>query len=1408
MASNKYSEHAEELAQQLIRMVESGKAPWQKGYVGGFSEPTSFLTDKPYQNSNALRLLFTGIERGYEDNRWITKNQIEKEGGSITDYRKGVPILYYSDSKTVREKDEETGEVTKKKVKLSRPVLKSSVVFNIQDVEGLPEKQRQSPEQLGWKQADILQELKELTGIDVKLSDKPFYVPSSDQIAMPAAEAYTNEKIYAETLIHETIHWTGHTKRLDRLDENAAFGSKAYAREELVAEIGTLLTAQKAGVEIEHDNSKSYIQNWWKPLKEELEKNPKLILDIAKDAYCARDYILDGKELDRLHAASVSHHIELTDQELESGRVNFEVPFSEKNAAKALARSLEIDLKWDRKGKTWFAKLDDGQNIGDLAKYRITDEAQQGLETQRLNLKIPFAQKDNAKATAKELGLKLQWDKKGKTWFINIEPGSDIGDLAKYAPKEYAKPMTTLGQQDKAPPSDSEKGADPVVKHIIHLHRQQSDGTRELAEKYGIDIQIQRDECHFKATVAEAEDFEYALFQHGYSKSSPANKVLLANGFENILLEQKEIAEASEYNVEGTRHSLHKSDAIDKLNVLARFDRRSHVEMLGLLTDEHRANQSIDTGFYNELRHEAHQLDLLSIKIQKGHDTAYDHRLFAELVDAITEVNASTFEEQCWQMAFSLSPEIHDPFIEKVHVAHQKLQNSKEAARLDSLEAQLIANLKKNHAHIDEHNFPDELVDNFVQTVARFTELNTESNLDPVSVAKVVFEDRAGKEGILSRVYYNNSHLPKEQDVAIQRINAADHAKAITEGNHTLITLLNPVTVEATQVSINTFIDYNKDVTYLEMVDLVSNNITHIEKEDFKQALLDAEITRAEELFKPMNAPESEFDEVKFNFQIPYTRKDEAKELAKKFELQLRWDSKEKNWYAYAMKEKGQKFQEELTKLLAPSAPKKDSSSDRVSLNIPFHIKDEAKQIAKNLGFSPRWNGKQWTAKISEETAKEFKKALVEALDAKEENGSVAEPSTGQQKLVENDESQKIYLHIPYEEKDQAKAEAKKLKMPLKYDAETRTWFTYKDKIQPFFEKFIPDENSVSHASNGADDSLFSALTNIGVASAPSEIKLDGKFHRLKDVNDKRGESSIAYRGYDNGVPNATIINHKTGERVKWVGKSPELSREERDTLSVINKNREEEFRAKSLKERDETAKLVRTELESSPPADSNHQYLVKKGIGSHSFKKDSQGNLIVPLTNVKGEIRNVQRINKDGQKWYAKGGEKQGNFHAISKPENGKPILIAEGVATAATLNEVLKIPALAALDAGNLSEVAKSLSEVYPDSPLIIAGDNDHQKPYLDPPKENVGYNKAKAAAKEVGADFLAPHIEDPANASDSDMRITDFNDLVTERGKDTLKEAFRTTLATLKVRRTREVDKPISRNLNTTTKDHDGR
>lgn len=110
--------------------------------------------------------------------------------------------------------------------------------------------------------------------------------------------------------------------------------------------------------------------------------------------------------------------------------------------------------------------------------------------------------------------------------------------------------------------------------------------------------------------------------------------------------------------------------------------------------------------------------------------------------------------------------------------------------------------------------------------------------------------------------------------------------------------------------------------------------------------------------------------------------------------------------------------------------------------------------------------------------------------------------------------------------------------------------------------------------------------------------------------------------------------------------------------------------------------------------------------------------------------------------------------------------MIIVEGYATGASIYEATGLPVVVAFNAGNLDAVARAHRTAFPEARLIIAGDNDHQRPHETGPdgrpKPNVGREAAERAAAAVEGYALLP-------AFSADDPGTDWNDLAVVRGQD---------------------------------------
>lgn len=157
--------------------------------------------------------------------------------------------------------------------------------------------------------------------------------------------------------------------------------------------------------------------------------------------------------------------------------------------------------------------------------------------------------------------------------------------------------------------------------------------------------------------------------------------------------------------------------------------------------------------------------------------------------------------------------------------------------------------------------------------------------------------------------------------------------------------------------------------------------------------------------------------------------------------------------------------------------------------------------------------------------------------------------------------------------------------------------------------------------------------------------------------------------------------------------------------------------------------------------------YLKAKGL--HGFEMDllQDGSLIIPLLDAGGVITGAQTIKPNGDKRLLSDSSKSGSYYPINEPVNVSTVIIAEGLATALTCHLIQpEAHTVAAIDAGNLIHVAKVMRVKYPESKIIIAGDND-----IKPGQDNTGKLAAEKAAKAVNGVAVLPPTDDKADWDD---------------------------------------------------------
>lgn len=308
----------------IINTIEKvGHLPWQKDWVGSGADGTAknYVSKKEYTGANFL--LNFDVKYDEDGNGYLvpikfiqpyylTFNQIRETKASLKKDSKARRVIYYTmifnyDNGTLKFKTTDKAKftefvkshgLTKEDLKahlVKIPVIKYYNVFRADDCTGLkfPSDKTESKKVNPIEQAQVLIDGYKNPPNYTFVGDRAYYQPATDTLNMPKITAFNKEASYYCTYFHELTHSTGAVKRLGR-DFSGKFGSKNYAYEELIAELGAVFLCSEAGILFEtKENSAKYLKNWNKVLVNELENDNRFFLKASAQSQKAVNYILN-----------------------------------------------------------------------------------------------------------------------------------------------------------------------------------------------------------------------------------------------------------------------------------------------------------------------------------------------------------------------------------------------------------------------------------------------------------------------------------------------------------------------------------------------------------------------------------------------------------------------------------------------------------------------------------------------------------------------------------------------------------------------------------------------------------------------------------------------------------------------------------------------------------------------------------------------------------------------------------------------------------------------------------------------------------------------------------------------------------------------------------------------------------
>ncbi|WP_247149617.1 LPD7 domain-containing protein [Escherichia coli] len=359
----------------------------------------------------------------------------------------------------------------------------------------------------------------------------------------------------------------------------------------------------------------------------------------------------------------------------------------------------------------------------------------------------------------------------------------------------------------------------------------------------------------------------------------------------------------------------------------------------------------------------------------------------------------------------------------------------------------------------------------------------------------------------------------------------------------------------------------------------------------------------------------------------------------------------------------------------------------------------------------------------------------------------------------------RTWLAVPPEETEAVKNAVPPLngRKAVAWDPEKKLWYARAGTELSLLERWLPRPQELSMDAGDPVTEFAQVLENAGLV-IQGLPQMDGAIHRVATRDDKKGAKSGAYKAYLDGRPAGWYRDYRSADDspTNWVFSGGE----QHDPLARLHlrafAQQQRDDNARKLQQQyNKQARYARSYINGLPQATA-HEYLTRKGIrAAPGVRLNNKNELVIPFSNGRGEIRSYQRIPVTGGKdaRILKDSEKTGNWFTFGTPENGRPLLFAEGYATAASLHEATGLPVLMTVDAGNMIAVAENARQIWTDSPFVFCADNDHQR------EINKGVFSATKAAEITNGEVIIPAFTEEEKA----QGLTDFNDLDASRGRD---------------------------------------
>jgi antirestriction protein ArdC len=265
----------EDITTAILADLQRGVRPWTRAWTktGAVQRPRRH-DGQAYHGINVLLLWASAADQGFERPTWMTFRQALALGGCVRRGETGTRIVFAGrrEGPASQTDEAQTSDDDRPADDARGAVfLKRYSVFNLEQIDGLDLRYPAQQPLEGLVRDARAERFFAAVGADIRHGgDIACYLPREDRVHMPHLARFKTVEAYYAVLAHELTHWTGHASRLDRLGRFVRFGDSAYAREELVAELGAAFLCADLGLSLEpRPDHAAYLASWLKVLKDD-----------------------------------------------------------------------------------------------------------------------------------------------------------------------------------------------------------------------------------------------------------------------------------------------------------------------------------------------------------------------------------------------------------------------------------------------------------------------------------------------------------------------------------------------------------------------------------------------------------------------------------------------------------------------------------------------------------------------------------------------------------------------------------------------------------------------------------------------------------------------------------------------------------------------------------------------------------------------------------------------------------------------------------------------------------------------------------------------------------------------------------------------------------------------------------